>query len=111
MANGVARPIKNGRENYRYSVVKTVSNSIVEKFVEFVFNRGARVCDPWYFDESYIEVPFSPGAIVSGAGHIFSNISSYGKLYSDDQIVLGLRFLIDKSASDLPMLFFLMMSN
>lgn len=62
--------------------------------------------EPWYFEDSYIEVPFGPSDILNGAGYIFSNLQSVERAYSDRQIVLGLRFLIDASASDLPFLFF-----
>lgn len=78
------------------------------EFVQFVFDRpvpARGVRDYWYFGTNFIDFSASDSEIVELYGHLFRNCGIDLRSYSDDQVGLGLKYLLDNGCSDLVLRF------
>ncbi len=66
----------------------------LEDFEAFVFRSPASVKSPWYFEESFLPLEGDQNLIIQYVGRAFSNISRIAIGKSDEDLVVGLNYLI-----------------
>lgn len=72
----------------------------ISSLKSYLFDTDSTVEDPWYFREYFVEKKYDQSLIVKCAIEVFLELGVLNEEYSTIQIVNGIRYLIDSSASD-----------
>ena len=78
--------------------IENMKNMTYKDFVDFLFDRPANItCLKLFFQDDFIAPEFDNKVIIEHISRVFHDIENLSGLYSEEQLVNGLEYLIDSA--------------